>query len=31
MRGEVRYAPTVELLRVVFEQQYEVIQGEIQG
>jgi hypothetical protein len=30
MRGEVRYAPAVELLRVVFEQQYEVVQGEIQ-
>ena len=30
MRGEVRYAPAVELLRVVFEQQYEVIQGEVQ-
>ena len=29
MRGEVRYAPAVELLRVVFEQQYEVVQGEI--
>jgi transposase len=30
MRGEVRYAPAVELLRVVFAQQYEVVQGEIQ-
>jgi hypothetical protein len=30
MRGEVRYAPAVELLRVVFGQQYEVVQGEIQ-
>jgi hypothetical protein len=30
MLGEVRYAPAVELLRVVFEQQYEVVQGEIQ-
>src|SRR3984885_4725418 len=30
MRGEVRYAPAVELLRRVFEQQYEVVQGEIQ-
>ena len=30
MRGEVRYAPAVELLRVVFEQQYEVVQGEVQ-
>jgi hypothetical protein len=29
IRGEVRYAPALELLRVVFEQRYEVLQGEI--
>jgi len=30
MRGEVRYAPAVGTVAVVFEQQYEVVQGEIQ-